>query len=196
MPAAALATPRGDVDTEWDDTAAELSALLPRCAAGDHAALRRIYDLQAARLKGLAHRITGSPMLAEDVLHDVFLHVWQQAGRYDPARGTPRAWLTTLTRYRALDVVRRAGREISTWDPPDAADESPDAVARLVASAEGRALQHCLSALDAPRRRMIRLAFIDGRTHAEIAATLDMPLGTVKSTIRRGLAALKRCLEQ
>jgi RNA polymerase sigma-70 factor (ECF subfamily) len=183
------------VDQEWDDTAAELAALLPRCAAGDHAALRRIYDLQAPRLKGLALRITGSAMLAEDVLHDVFLRVWQQAGQYDPARGTPRAWLTSLTRYRALDIIRRAGREIATASPPDAADEAPDAVARLVASAEGRALRRCMAALEPPRRRMIRLAFIDGMTHADIAAALDMPLGTVKSTIRRALAALRRCLE-
>jgi RNA polymerase sigma-70 factor (ECF subfamily) len=184
------------LDTAWDDTAAELSALLSRCADGDHAALRRIYDLQAPRLKGLALRITGSPMMAEDVLHDVFLRVWQQAGQFDPARGTPRAWLTTLTRYRALDLRRHAGREVSAAAPPDLADESPDAIERLIAHADGQALYHCLSALDAPRRRMIRLAFIDGRTHADIAATLDMPLGTVKSMIRRGLSALRRCLEQ
>jgi RNA polymerase sigma-70 factor (ECF subfamily) len=184
------------LDTAWDDTAAELSDLLSRCAAGDRAALRRLYDLQAPRLKGLALRITGSQAMAEDVLHDVFLRVWQQAGQFDPARGTPRAWLTTLTRYRALDLRRHAGREVAAAAPPDLADESPDAIARLIASADGRALYHCLAALDAPRRRMIRLAFIDGRTHADIAATLDMPLGTVKSMIRRGLSALKRCLEQ
>jgi RNA polymerase sigma-70 factor (ECF subfamily) len=193
---ATLAAQRGDVDSEWDDEAAEMAALLPRCAAGDHAALRRIYDLHAPRLKGLALRITGNPMMAEDVLHDVFLRVWQQAGRFDPARGTGRAWLTTLTRYRALELVRRAGRQVAHSEPPDVADEAPDAVARLIASTEGAALARCLSsALDAPRRRMIRLAFFDGFTHAEIAAALGTPLGTVKSMIRRGLSALKRCLE-
>ncbi len=184
------------MDTNWDDAAAELAALLPRCADGDRVALRRIYDLQAPRLKAIALRITGSPMMAEDVLHDVFLRVWQEAGRYDPTRGTPRAWLTALTRYRALDLRRRAGRELATPDHPDAIDDAPDAVARLLASADGRALQHCLTALEPNRRRMITLAFIDGRSHADIAATLDIPLGTVKSTIRRALTALKRCMEQ
>ncbi len=183
------------MDTEWDEGAAELASLLQRCAEGDRAALRRIYDLQAPRLKGLALRITGSAILAEDAVHDVFLRLWQEAGRFDPARGTPRAWLTTMVRYRAMDIVRRAGREITGLETPEEQDDSPDALARLSARAEGRALRACLTRLPEAPRRMILLAFIEGRTHAELSQTLSMPLGTVKSTLRRALAALRKCLD-
>lgn len=176
-------------------TSDELAPLLRRCAQGDESALRLVYDHQAPRLKGLALRITASHAMAEDVLHDVFLHVWQQASRFDPARGTARAWLTTLVRYRALEMLRRAARERPTPVLPDLEDDQPDSYARLLASAEGRALHACLTALEPARRHAITLAFVEGRTHVEVAAALDMPLGTVKSMIRRSLATLKRCLD-
>ena len=178
------------------DTIDELASLLARCAAGDEAALRRIYDLQAPRLKGLALRITRSPVVAEDVLHDVFLHIWQEARRYDAARGSARAWLTTLVRFRALEVMRRSQRERTVDVLPELPDDQPDAHAQLLASAEGRALHDCLAALDPAPRRAIALAFVDGQTHEQVAATLGMPLGTVKSMIRRGLMRLKRCLDR
>jgi RNA polymerase sigma-70 factor (ECF subfamily) len=178
------------------ETIDDLAALLDRCAAGDAGALRRLYDSQAPRLKGLAFRITGSHALAEDVLHDVFLHVWQEAGRFDPARGSARAWLTTLTRFRALELLRRGSRERTADVLPDMQDDQPDAHARLIASSEGRALYACLSQLEAAPRQAITLAFVEGRTHGEVADLLDMPLGTVKSMIRRGLMRLKRCLDQ
>jgi RNA polymerase sigma-70 factor (ECF subfamily) len=177
------------------DTIDELTGLLELCASGDEAALRRIYDLQAPRLKALALRITASHALAEDVLHDVFLQIWQNAGKFDPARAPARAWLTTLVRYRALEILRRHGRERTTDILPDVQDDQPDAQARLLAHAEGQALHACLSGLDPVRRRAVTLAFLDGFTHGEIAVALGMPLGTVKSMIRRSLASLKRCLE-
>jgi RNA polymerase sigma-70 factor (ECF subfamily) len=177
------------------DTIDDLGPLVARCAAGDEAALRRLYDLQAPRLKGLALRITRSHALAEDVLHDVFLRVWQDAGRFDPARGPVRAWLTTLVRYRALDVLRRGTREYTTALLPALPDAQADAHAQLLAQAEGRALHACLATLEPAPRQAIVLAFLEGRTHGEIAAALAMPLGTVKSMIRRSLARLKKCLE-
>jgi RNA polymerase sigma-70 factor (ECF subfamily) len=177
------------------DTENALADLLRLCAARDERALRRIYDHQAPRLKGLALRITGSHALAEDVLHDVFLHIWQEAARFDPQRGAPRAWLTTLVRFRALEVLRRSARERPVDELPDVQDDQPNAYAQLLTTAEGQALHACLAALDPPRRQAITLAFVEGCTHGEVAAVLGLPLGTVKSTIRRGLAALKRCLE-
>ena len=178
------------------ETIDELAPLVARCAGGDQAALRRLYDIQAPRLKGLAYRITNSHAVAEDVLHDVFLHVWQEAHRFDPARGSARAWLTTLVRFRSLELLRRAARERTADTVPEQQDDEPDAHARLVASSEGRALYACLSQLDPAPRRAITLAFVEGRTHGEVAELLGMPLGTVKSTIRRGLMRLKRCLDQ
>ncbi len=181
---------------ELADTLDELEPLLARCVAGDEAALRRIYDLQAPRLKGLALRVTRSPALAEDVLHDVFLHVWQEAARYDRSRGSARAWLTTLVRFRALEVIRRGARERTGDILPELQDDQPDAHAQLLATTEGRALHQCLAGLEPAPRRAITLAFVDGHTHEQVAATLGMPLGTVKSMIRRNLARLKRCLDQ
>ena len=183
------------LDIDHEDGADFLAPLIAACAGGNHAALRAIYDDQAPRLKALAWRITGSAALAEDVLHDVFLRLWQDAARFDPAKGTGRIWLTTLTRYRALDVLRRRAREVPADSLPEEPDDSPDAVARLVASAEGKALHACLQGLDAPRRGMITAAFVHGRSHAELSESLNIPLGTIKSTIRRSLAALRKCLE-
>ncbi len=123
------------------------------------------------------------------------MQVWQQAARFDPARGSGEAWLVSLARYRALDIVRRRGREVLTEEPPEQADPAPDALARLAQSAEGAALQRCLDRLDPERRSVILLAFVQGLSHTDLATRLDAPLGTVKSWIRRGLAALRACLE-
>lgn len=176
------------------DQQSRLQALVARVVAADRTALRALYDVEAPRLKALAARLTGSPTLAEDVLHDVFLRVWRDAARYDPARGTVGAWLTTLTRSRALDLRRAHAREVA-GELPETADEAPDAVARMCARADGARLHACLQALEADRRRMVSLAFLDGRTHAELAIALKLPLGTVKSMIRRSLATLRSCLE-
>jgi RNA polymerase sigma-70 factor (ECF subfamily) len=173
----------------------ELSYLVQRCAAGDDAALRRLYDLQAARLKGLALRITGSAMLAEDVVHDVFVRVWQDATRFDPQRGSAAAWLTTLARFRAMDLMRSHSREHATAELPEREDGAPDALALSIGQAQNRRLQDCLGTLPAAGQRAIRLAFLDGLTHAQIAQQHGMPLGTLKSLIRRSLRDLKGCME-
>lgn len=173
----------------------DLTTLLQHCASGDAASFRRLYDLQAARLHGIALRITRQPGLAADVVHDAFVSVWQFAASFDPARGSPEAWLTSIVRHRALNSVRRRGREITGIDLPEQADEDPDPLARLVGSTEGEALHRCLDELDEEKRHLISMAFINGLTHSELAQRLAMPLGTVKSSIRRGLASLRRCLE-
>ncbi len=173
----------------------EVSYLLQRCAARDVAALRRVYELQAPRLKGLALRITGSASLAEDVLHNIFLRLWQEAHRFDPSRGTGQAWLTTLTRFRAMEVVRRSGRETPVSIVPEYADGSPDALAQAIGQAQGQSLLACLGQLPAQGRQAITMAFVEGLTHVEIADAYKMPLGTLKSLIRRSLRDLRRCME-
>ena len=183
--------PLTDTASPPDDDPAHL---LRRCAEGDRAALRRLYERFAARLHGIALRITGQPALAADATHDAFLQVWQQAGRFDAARGSGEAWLVSLARYRALDIVRRRGRDILTDSVPEQADDSPDALAVLARGAEGAALRRCLAELEPDRRQLTVLAFVQGLSHSELAARLDAPLGTVKSWIRRALAALRVCL--
>lgn len=173
----------------------DLPELVQLCAAGDAQAFRRLYDRLSAKLYAVALRITRQPALASDAVQDAFLQVWRNAGRFNTARGDAEAWLVSLARYRALDLVRRQGREVTGEEMPEIEDEAPDALERLASSQDGRRLRGCLDGLDPDRRRMVVMAFIDGHSHAELAARLAMPLGTVKSTIRRSLASLKRCLE-
>lgn len=179
-----------DATHPTDDTA----LLLHRCAHGDKAAFHALYDRWGSRLHGIALRITRQPSLAADATHDAFVQVWQQAHRFDAERGTPEAFLISLVRYRALDIVRRTAREVPGYEPEEQEDESPDALSRLVSSSEGAALQRCLERLEAARRRMVVMAFVDGLSHAELSNKLRMPLGTVKSAIRRSLLSLRECL--
>jgi RNA polymerase sigma-70 factor (ECF subfamily) len=182
-------------DSRASADADDLAALLRRCAQQDRAAFRALYDRQAARLHGIAMRITRQPALAADAVHETFIALWQHAGRFDPERGSAEAWLTSIARYRALDIARRRTREVTGLEMPEAADPEPDALAQLAGRAEVAALRHCLETLEPDRRSMVVSAFVDGLSHTELAQKLAMPLGTVKSTIRRALAALKRCLE-
>jgi RNA polymerase sigma-70 factor (ECF subfamily) len=178
-----------------DDDDSALTALLIRCASGDRAAFRSLYDAQSPRLHGLALRITRDHGLAADATHDAFVQVWNQAVRFDPARGAAGAWLTSIVRYRALDITRRRVREKPGYEPPEQEDESPDALAQLVTSAEGSALRLCLEELEPDRRKLLMDAYADGLSHSELAEKTGAPLGTIKSWIRRSLASLKRCLE-
>jgi RNA polymerase sigma-70 factor, ECF subfamily len=172
----------------------DAGALLRRCAAGDRAAFRALYERWGGRLHGIALRITRQSSLAADATHDAFVQVWQQAHRFDPERGSAEAFLVSLVRYRALDIVRRQGREVAGYQPPEQEDESPDALSRLVGTSEGAALQRCLSQLEPERRKLVLMAFVEGLSHGDLAARQNLPLGTVKSWIRRSLLALRECL--
>jgi RNA polymerase sigma-70 factor (ECF subfamily) len=174
----------------------EAAGLLGRCAGGDRIAFRLLYDRWAGRLHGTALRLTRQPALAADAVQDAFVQIWEQAGRFDPERGSAEAWLVSLVRYRALDILRQRGREDTGYEAPESPDESPDALDRLMGDAEGEALRRCLNELDPDRRRMVTLAFVDGLTHSELAERLATPLGTVKSVIRRSLISLRGCLGQ
>jgi RNA polymerase sigma-70 factor, ECF subfamily len=170
------------------------AVLLRRCAAGDIAGFRVLYDGWGGRLHGIALRITRQPSLAADATHDAFVQVWQRAHQFDPERGSPEAFLVSLVRYRALDIVRRQGREVPSHEPPEREDESPDALSRLISTSEGAALHRCLDQLEPGRRRLIVMAFVEGLSHGDLAARLTVPLGTVKSWIRRSLLSLRSCL--
>ncbi len=172
----------------------ETASLLHRCATGDRRAFRTLYDRWGSRMLGIAMRITRQSALAADATQEAFVQVWQQAGRFDPARGSAEAFLVTLVRYRALDIVRRRSREVDGYEPPEQADDSPDALSQLVTSAEGAALHRCLGLLEPDRRKLIIMAFVDGLSHSELAARTGAPLGTLKSWIRRSLMSLRECL--
>lgn len=170
------------------------SSLIARCATGDRAAYRRLYDEWSPRMHGVALRITRQPSLAADATHDAFVQLWRHASRFDPDRGSGEAFLITLVRYRALDIVRRAVREVPGYEVADEPDESPDAFEQLATLGEETALKRCLGLLEPERRRLVIMAFVDGLSHSALAAKLGQPLGTIKSAIRRSLLSLRECL--
>lgn len=177
---------------------ARLRSLITRLAGHDEAALGEFYDATHARVHGLALRITRQRQSAEDVTAEVFWQVWREAPRYDPARGTPLAWLLTIARSRALDTLRRADPAATDPEPEnllaDAAAPDGDPADLLAATERGHRLHAALATLDPLPRQLLALAFFSGRSHEEIAAQSALPLGTVKSLIRRALAVLKRAL--
>ncbi len=176
---------------------ATLTALIQRCAARDHRALEELYKLTSSGLLATLTRILRRRALAEEALQDVFVQVWQRADQFDEYRGRPYAWLVSAARYRAIDILRR--ERMTSVDPTDIAEtlaaDEPEDGAGLASTSDGQLLETCMQQLNVEQRECIRLAFLSGRSHPEIAATLARPLGSVKSWIRRGLAALKECIE-
>jgi RNA polymerase sigma-70 factor (ECF subfamily) len=174
----------------------ELEAALGRVADGDRFALKQVYDLTAAKLLGVIMLISRDREQSEDVLQDVYLKVWHRAGRFDRAKASPITWLCAIARNSAIDGVRRDGRIRAVADDtlPEAKDDAPDAEAALCDAEERERLRQCLEDLQVDHRRSIRAAYFGGLTHSELAQKTGVPLGTMKSWIRRGLANLKACL--
>ena len=179
-------------------TPAELTEAMRQIALGDRRALETVYRATSAKLFGICLRIIGERGEAEDALQDVYVSLWNSAGRYDPARASPLGWLSAFARNRAIDRLRRR-RRVDETAPIEAAaavaDAAPLADAVLAAGQDRAKIHHCLSELDEPQRGAIRTAFFEGVTYAELASRQNVPLGTVKSWVRRGLARLKACLE-
>jgi RNA polymerase sigma-70 factor (ECF subfamily) len=179
-----------------DDARARLTAALVRAGEGDRSALRTVYDATHAKLFGIVLRICRERQAAEDVLQDVYLTIWRRAGAFDPGRASPITWMATIARNRAIDRVRSSA--IRRTEPEDAAlevaDESPLAPELIARAQTATRLHTCLDTLEERQQTVIRTAFFDGLTYAELADRLTVPLGTVKSWIRRGMMKLKECL--
>jgi len=175
-----------------------VAGLLAACARQDRQAFQRLYERTAPQLLACLLRILRNRATAEDALQDVFVQVWGRAGQYERSRGSAWAWLIAIARYRAIDLKRREGRihaePYADVDDLLGEDEPQDALAALGQRAT-KALATCLAALQPRQRDCIVLAYQGGLSQAEVAGQLGEPLGSVKSWIRRGLAALKRCLE-
>lgn len=190
------------VESDTDTPAArqparDLAALLASVAAGDRSALSVVYERTSAKLYGICRHLLGNDAEAEEVLQDVYLTVWQKAGRFDAGKASPITWLAVLARNRAIDRLRRHRVKTDTIDAAsDIADES-DSAFDLLEQAEQRArLVGCLDELEQRQGAMIRAAFLDGATYPQLAERESVPLGTMKSWIRRGLQRLKGCLER
>jgi RNA polymerase sigma-70 factor (ECF subfamily) len=170
--------------------------LIGAIARGSHTALKRLYELESRRLYGIALRIVRRPELAAEALQDAFVQIWQNARIFAPEKGSAAGWLTGIIRFRALDTVRKFGREQLTDDPGlgDSAVE-PDVISEIDAKTQSEALRRCLQRLEESQRRCVVLAFVDGYSHTQIAERLTAPLGSVKSWVRRGLVSLRGCLQ-
>src|SRR5229473_625132 len=181
-----------------DATRSQLVAALVRVAGGDHAALRMVYQDTSAKLFGVCLRILKDRSEAEDVLQDVYVTVWRKAATFDPGRASPITWMVAIARNRAIDRlrVRGAGGRLQPIEAADAvSDPSPAAVERVELAQQHQRLAGCLEELEARHAAAIRAAFLDGATYEELAARMSVPLGTMKSWIRRGLLKLRACLE-
>ncbi|MBN8552190.1 MAG: sigma-70 family RNA polymerase sigma factor [Caulobacterales bacterium] len=179
-------------------TREQLAQALSDAGRGDRAAFRRVYDATSAKLYGVALRILRDRQLAEDVLQDAYVTIWNKVSTYDPDRASPVTWLATIARNRAIDrlraaAVRPAGRPLD--EAEEVRDETPDAASFLEARQEADRLHVCLDELEARARTAIRTAFFEGVTYEILAERAEVPLGTMKSWIRRGLQKLKACLE-
>jgi RNA polymerase sigma-70 factor (ECF subfamily) len=170
-----------------------------RIAGGDRTALQTAYRLTSAKLFGVCLRILHERSEAEDVLQEVYLTVWQKAADFDPARASPMTWLITIARNKAIDRLRAGGRA-RRMEPIDAAAEIADAAPlpeeTLTQGESNARLKACLGGLAANEQNALRGAFFDGNTYEELADRMNVPLGTMKSWIRRALQKLKACLER
>lgn len=176
---------------------ADLVRLLARVAEADRGAFAALYQRTSAKLYGICLRLLGSEAEAQDVLQDVYVTVWQKAHRFDPSKASPITWLCVLARNRCIDRLRRGvqrGEELEAAS--DIEDDSLSAFDLVEQQQQTARLSGCLDQLDEQARRMIRAAFLDGTSYPELAEREGVPLGTMKSWIRRGLQRLRGCLEQ
>jgi len=172
--------------------------LIAAAAKEDRAAFARLYQASAGKLFSVCLSILGSRALAEEALQDAYVNVWRNAGSFDPAKGTAMTWLITVARYRALSLRRNSGREIPADIEAkfaDLSDPAPGPLAEAMRGSEAAALRNCLEELEGQPREAILLAYFRGLTHQELASHMSVPLGTVKSWIRRSLSRLKGCLD-
>jgi RNA polymerase sigma factor (sigma-70 family) len=172
-----------------------LQELLRKTAAGDAAAFAALYKHTAAKLFGVSIRIAGRGEIAEDALQECFVTVWRRAAEYDPMRGAAMSWLIAIVRNCTIDRLRRQGTRPEGYPAPEEALRRLAAPDRSEQGAELRALRACLDELEESPRRAVLLAYLYGLTREELAVHLAVPVGTVKSWIRRSLDRLRRCLD-
>ena len=195
---------------DWSERSHDLSRLLARAGLGDRAAFATLYERTSSHLFAVVLRINRDRAQAEDILQEVYVNVWRAASSFDAAQSQPLTWLTSITRNRAIDSLRRQqtqprmrvaaasadGSESEDDDVYDSvADDAPGPLELLSRAADARSLAACIDKLSATQRQSLALAFFQGLSHGEVAVQMGQPLGTIKSWLRRSLVALKSCLD-
>lgn len=176
-----------------------LTERLLEAAAGDDVAFAEVFDAMASRVYGIALRVLGDPHQAEEVAQEAMIEAWTKSSRFDPARGTASAWVTTIAHHRAVDRVRASDasrRRDTTWHrPTSAADIEDTTFDETVAHADTRRIFGALMQLPPTQRRAIELAYFGGYTYSDVARLMQAPLGTTKTRIRNALRLLREHLD-
>jgi RNA polymerase sigma-70 factor (ECF subfamily) len=175
----------------------ELVPILQSVANGDRAALSQLYRRTSSKLYGICSRLLDNQAEAEDVLQEVYMTVWGKASSFDEQKASPVTWLAVIARNKAIDRLRLRRPGTETLDAAEqVADDRASAVDLIERDQETRRLSSCLDELEERQQHSIRAAFLDGATYPQLAEREGVPLGTMKSWIRRGLLRLKGCLER
>lgn len=179
----------------------QLIALIDRVALADESALRELYELTSSKLYGVAVRVVSNRSWAEDVLQEAFINIWRIAGDYKSTLSPPMAWLCLIVRSRGLDFLRRrnsdradAVQELDEVMSDTLEGDSANPMDTALAGEQAWALHQCLSQLGNKQREVVSLAYLRDLSHGELAEQLKLPLGTVKTWIRRGLEQLRGCM--
>jgi RNA polymerase sigma-70 factor (ECF subfamily) len=174
-----------------------LGALIGGCARREQHSFRALYECVAPQLLACLVRILRDRDRAEEALQDVFVQIWQRAHQFDPTRGEPLAWLVSMARYRAIDLLR-GQRPVRAFEEGEAEQlagpSTADPSESVTFAREASAFTRCFGLLSEDQRRCIKLAYLDGQSHEEVARATKRALGSVKSWIRRGLESLRECL--
>lgn len=192
MSAAAI-NPSPPGSTELADV---LTSELELCAQGNQKALKRLYQLTSAKLFALTLRILKDRELAEDCLQQAYVKIWQAASSYNRSKAAPLTWMNTIARNQALDQLRKIQREPeldnSALELQKDTGQSQESL--LSSSQDSAQIHRCLGTLNDNQRQCLELSYFDGLTHQGLSEKLDVPLGTIKTWIRRGLMRLKECM--
>ena len=173
----------------------ELSHALHRIALGDSSAFERFYQATSPKLMSVSYAILRERALAEEALQDTYLKIWHAASDYRSDAGSVMCWITSMVRYRAIDMLRNANRQPFTSKDIEQLLDQRASDSLPTAAPDADKLENCMSDLDGTQRQSIHLAFLYGLSHREVSDYLGEALGSIKSWIRRGLDSLKRCLQ-
>ena len=177
-------------------TPAELVWLIAAVAKGDEAAFERLYTATRAKLYGVVLRILRRQDLAEEVIQETYVKIWNSAGQFNPGLSSPITWMASIARNRAIDIVRKTS-ELSIEQEPaamDVAADSPDPLARREMTEELKRLLECVGQLEPDRQKLVLLAYYNGWSREQLASKFEAPVNTVKTWLRRSMMDIRKCL--